>query len=119
MVNLLGSGFEYGVEFTYRIQDRPGGIVEALSLAEHFASRDRCLVILGDNIFSAELGKFVADFQLQPSGAKILVKEVPDPYRYAIAEIKEQIVLEIEENPAAPKSVFYCFLILVHLDLNI
>jgi glucose-1-phosphate thymidylyltransferase len=104
MVNLLGSGFEYGVEFTYRIQDRPGSIVNSLSLAKHFVGRDRLVVVLGDNIFSANLGKFMAEFQLQASGAKILVKEVPDPCSYAIAEIKEQIVLGIEEKPAAPKS---------------
>lgn len=50
VVNLLGSGHEMGVTFTYKVQDEAGGIAQALGLAEHFASGDQVVVILGDNV---------------------------------------------------------------------
>ncbi|MCL6588997.1 MAG: NTP transferase domain-containing protein [Firmicutes bacterium] len=107
VVNLLGSGYDLGVEFTYKIQDQPGGIAQALSLAENFVGHDRCVVILGDNIFSANIHPFMANFQKQPAGAKILIKEVPDPQRYGVAELKGNQITGIEEKPKQPKSN-YC-----------
>lgn len=107
IVNLLGNGSENGLDFSYRIQDQPGGIAQALSLAEDFAGNDRSVVILGDNIFSADLGGFVEDFRKQPAGAKVLLKEVSDPQRFGVAEVKGDKVVNIEEKPAVPKSN-YC-----------
>ena len=51
IVNLLGSGKEFGCRFTYKVQDEAGGIAQALSLAGDFAGNDKVVVILGDNIF--------------------------------------------------------------------
>jgi glucose-1-phosphate thymidylyltransferase len=107
VVNLLGSGYEFGLEFTYKIQDQPGGIAQALSLAEHFVGDDRCVVILGDNIFSSQIGQFVDNFKQQPAGAKVLIKEVPDPERYGVAELEGNYIKGIEEKPQNPKSN-YC-----------
>ncbi len=106
IVNLLGSGCEMGLKFTYRIQDQPGGIAQALNLAEGFVGNDGCVVILGDNIFQDNLRFFVKRFQNQKEGAKILIKEVSDPQRYGVAELDGDRVLSIEEKPAAPKSGF-------------
>ena len=107
VVNLLGSGYDFGLEFTYKIQDQPGGIAQALSLAGNFVGNDRCVVILGDNIFSCNIGKFVAHFQEQPAGAKVLIKEVPDPERYGVAELQGDHIIGIQEKPKNPKSN-YC-----------
>lgn len=107
VVNLLGSGYHFGLEFTYKIQDQPGGIAQALSLAEHFVGDDRCVVILGDNIFSANITSFVEKYQQQSGGAKILIKEVPDPHRYGVAELKGSHIVGIEEKPKNPKTN-YC-----------
>lgn len=106
IVNLLGSGYEMGLKFTYRIQDQPGGIAQALSLAEGFVKNDDCVVILGDNIFQDNLHFFVKRFENQKEGAKILIKEVPDPQRYGVAELDGDRILSIEEKPLAPKSNF-------------
>jgi glucose-1-phosphate thymidylyltransferase len=106
VVNLLGSGYEFGLEFTYRIQDQPGGIAQALSLAEGFVGNDRCVVILGDNIFKSNIGEFVTNYQKQSTGAKILIKQVPDPHRYGVAELKGDLIVGIEEKPQVPKSDF-------------
>lgn len=104
IVNLLGSGYEMGLKFTYRIQDQAGGIAQALGLAEEFVGNDKCVVILGDNILEDDISVFVDRFNTQGEGAKILIKEVKDPQRYGVAELDGDKVLSIEEKPAAPKS---------------
>lgn len=99
---LLGSGTELGVNFTYRIQDGSGGIAQALSLAEDFASGDSIAVILSDNIFEDDFSEDVYYFD---SGARIFVKEVEDAARFGVVEIDEDgVVKTIEEKPALPKS---------------
>lgn len=107
VVNLLGSGYEFGVEFTYKIQDQPGGIAQALGLAEHFVNGDKCVVILGDNIFEDNINSFVSSFEKQEKGAKVLLKEVLDPRRFGVAELKGSKIISIEEKPKNPKSN-YC-----------
>lgn len=107
VVNLLGSGYDYGVNFTYRIQDQAGGIAQALGLCEGFVGGDLCTVILGDNIFSASIDPFVKSFTQQGRGARILLKEVSDPNRYGVAELKGDRIIGIEEKPQCPKSN-YC-----------
>ncbi len=104
VVNLLGSGYDFDLEFTYRIQDQPGGIAQALSLAENFVGQDNCLVILGDNIFSSSICRFAENFENQAGGAKILIKKVPDPQRYGVAQLQGQNIIDIEEKPQNPKS---------------
>ncbi|HBM81378.1 MAG TPA: spore coat protein [Clostridiaceae bacterium] len=107
VVNLLGSGYDYGVQFTYRIQDQPGGIAQALGLCERFVDGDRCVVILGDNIFYDDICPFVLKFEKQEKGAKILIQKVPDPERYGVAELEGDRIISIEEKPKKPKSN-YC-----------
>jgi glucose-1-phosphate thymidylyltransferase len=106
VVNLLGSGYEFGVKFTYKVQDQAGGIAQALSLAEHFVGHDSCVVLLGDNIFEDDIANFVENFAQQGKGAKILIKEVPDPQRYGVAELEGNKIVSIEEIPQNPKSNF-------------
>ncbi len=106
VVSLLGSGAELGCEFTYKVQDKAGGIAQALSLAENFAHGSPVAVILGDNIFHAPLTKYVEKFQNQSGGARILLKKVSHPQRFGVAEISDSQVLRIEEKPAKPKSSY-------------
>ena len=102
-LELLGSGVDYGVHFTYEIQEKAGGIAQALSLAEDFVDGDSVTVILGDNIFQDNIEKDVANFN---SGAKIFLKEVSDAQRFGVAELKGEKVIGIEEKPKVPKSNF-------------
>jgi glucose-1-phosphate thymidylyltransferase len=106
IVNLLGSGIEFGCSFTYKVQEKPEGIAHALSLAEGFVGKDKFVVILGDNVTTGSLKSFVSKFEKQNKGAKILLQKVNDPTRYGIASIDEQQVLDIEEKPKQPKSNF-------------
>ncbi|CAM4490460.1 sugar phosphate nucleotidyltransferase [Paenibacillus macerans] len=104
VVNLLGSGREMGVTFTYKVQDEAGGIAQALGLAEQFVGDDSMVVILGDNVFSDSIAPYVQSFRQQGKGAKILIQEVPDPKRYGVPELNGDKIVSIEEKPQQPKS---------------
>ena len=100
-LELLGSGAEFGVNLTYEIQEKAGGIAQALGLAERWADDEAVAVILGDNIYQDEVKNDVASFK---TGAKIFLKEVPDAERFGVAELGTDRVLSIEEKPKKPKS---------------
>jgi len=104
VVNLLGSGYEFDVTFTYKVQDQAGGIAQALGLAENFVGDDLMTVILGDNVFQDDISPFVCHFEEQGKGARILIKEVHDPQRYGVAELNGTNIYSIEEKPKQPKS---------------
>ena len=103
-VNALGSGKDFGCEFTYRVQEEAKGIAHALALAEGFAGGDRIVVLLGDNIFETSIQHAVNDFQVQQRGARVLLKEVSDPERYGVATLNGNHIVAIEEKPEHPKS---------------
>lgn len=104
VVNLLGSGKDFGCRFTYKVQDEAGGIAQALGLAENFCGDEPMTVILGDNIFEAGLSKALENFD--GSGAQILIKQVEDPERFGVAELEGDRIVGIEEKPDQPKSEF-------------
>ncbi|KZS45750.1 spore coat protein [Paenibacillus glucanolyticus] len=104
VVNLLGSGREMGVTFTYKVQDEAGGIAQALDLAESFVGIDQMVVILGDNVFEDDLSLFVQNFRKQQNGAKILIQQVKDPKRFGVPELQGDQIVSIEEKPSNPKS---------------
>jgi len=104
VVSLLGSGREFGCQFTYKVQDEAGGIAQALGLAEDFAGGQSVAVILGDNIFEDNLKNYADKFITQKQGARLLLKEVPDPQRFGVAEISNSNVIAIEEKPKNPKT---------------
>jgi glucose-1-phosphate thymidylyltransferase len=104
-LRLLGNGKDFGLRhINYTYQEGEGGIAEALRLAEFFASGDKICVVLGDNIIEKNIRKAVENFRKQREGAKILVKEVPDPQRFGVAELRGDRIARIEEKPREPKS---------------
>lgn len=103
-MRLLGSGKEFKVNFTYRIQDEAGGIAQALSLAEGFVANDKCIVILGDNIFEDNFKESVKKFEKTRGGCMLFLKEVRDAERFGVAEIKGEHIINIEEKPKKPKT---------------
>ncbi len=100
-LELLGSGKDFNAKFTYEIQEEAGGIAQALGLAEDFADNEPIAVILGDNIYEDNFKKEIQSFK---DGAKIFLKEIPDPERFGVAEIKGDKIIDIEEKPKQPKS---------------
>ena len=104
-LKLLGNGKRLNVkDLHYTYQEGEGGIADALKLAEDFAENGRICVILGDNIIERDICEPVRAFKEQPSGAKLLLKEVPDPQRFGVARIEDGRLIEIIEKPAEPAS---------------
>jgi glucose-1-phosphate thymidylyltransferase len=104
-LKLLGNGKEFGLRhINYTYQEGEGGIAEALKLAEFFAGGDRICVVLGDNIIERNIRGAVDAFRQQKEGARILLKEVPDPQRFGVPELAGDRVVAIEEKPKEPKS---------------
>jgi len=106
-LKLLGNGKEFGLRhINYTYQEGEGGIAEALRLAEFFSSGEKICVVLGDNIIEKNIRRAVENFRRQKEGAKILLKEVPDPQRFGVAELKGDRIARIEEKPKKPKSQY-------------
>lgn len=105
-LELLGNGKEFGLaELHYTYQEGAGGIAQALDLTKDFVDGEKVIVVLGDNIIQGNIRRAVADFFTQRRGAKLLLKEVPDPQRFGVAELDAKgNVLTIEEKPRQPKS---------------
>jgi glucose-1-phosphate thymidylyltransferase len=106
----LGSGSRFDCEFAFEVQDKPGGIAQALGLAEEFSDGQSVCAILGDNVFFDDLSPAIRSFK---GGGHIFLKEVHDPERFGIAEIEYSStrvletrvnVVSIEEKPQQPKS---------------
>jgi len=106
-LRLLGNGKAFGLNhLSYAYQEGEGGIADALSLVEHFAAGEPICVVLGDNIIEGNICVAVDSYLKQGSGAKIILKKVPDPQRFGVPELAGQQVLRIEEKPAIPKSKY-------------
>jgi glucose-1-phosphate thymidylyltransferase len=104
-LKLLGNGKEFGLKhINYTYQEGEGGIAQALGLAEFFAGGDKICVVLGDNIIEKNIRGAVEAFRKQKGGAKILLKEVPDPQRFGVPELQGDRIVRIEEKPSMPKS---------------
>ena len=99
MISLLGSGSEWGCELTYRVQDQANGIAGALALTESFIGTDKCIVILGDNIFEDSIAQYVSQFNKSKAKCFLLLKRVSDPERYGVALIKEGRLIKAVEKP--------------------
>jgi glucose-1-phosphate thymidylyltransferase len=106
-LRLLGNGREFGLNhINYAYQEGEGGIAAALSLAEFFADKNPICVILGDNIVQGSISRYVENFSRQKSGARILLKEVPDPQRFGVPEIRGDQIVRIDEKPERPASQY-------------
>jgi glucose-1-phosphate thymidylyltransferase len=96
-LNLLGSGKEFGVKFTYEIQDTPKGLADAFIIGENFIDKEDVVMILGDNIFEDDLSEEIKSFK---KGGKVFAKKVPDPERFGVVQFNEQMkAIKIEEKP--------------------
>ena len=106
-LKLLGNGKEFGLkDLYYTYQRGEGGIAEALSLAEHFSDGEKIAVVLGDNVIQDDISPLVRKFERQESGARILLKKVPDPERFGVPVFLKGKIIKIEEKPRKPKSPY-------------
>ncbi len=108
---LLGTGEQWGMSFTYKIQEKPEGLAQAFLIAEDFISNEPCAMILGDNIFyGGGLSNILqrAVDNVEKGFSTIFGYYVDDPQRFGIMEFDDDWnILSLEEKPECPKSN-YC-----------
>jgi glucose-1-phosphate thymidylyltransferase len=106
----LGDGSRFGAAFTFIPQDAPLGLAHCVLIAHDFLGDDDFVMYLGDNLLEQDLGAFVHAFEIaragaEPPTAQILLKQVPDPQRFGIAELDgEGNVVRLVEKPDDPPS---------------
>lgn len=103
---LLGDGSNLGLNFSYKVQEKPNGLAEAFILGEDFIGDDSVCLILGDNIYyGAGLSELVQSAAQKTEGATVFGYHVNDPERFGVVDFDDQMhALSIEEKPAQPKS---------------
>ncbi|MGB5920486.1 glucose-1-phosphate thymidylyltransferase RfbA [Arcobacter sp.] len=106
---LLGSGEDLGMKFSYMEQPSPDGLAQAFILGEEFLNGEDACLILGDNIFYGHgLTKLLAQSVKnvkEENKATVFGYYVKDPERYGVAEFNDNgDVISIEEKPSQPKS---------------
>ena len=103
---LLGDGRQWGLNLSYAEQARPDGLAQAFIIGERFIGRDRCAMVLGDNIFYGHgLSEMVREACEPRAGATVFAHQVADPERYGVISFDDTgRATAIEEKPAHPKS---------------
>jgi len=105
ILELLHDGSDIGLSLTYRYQRGALGIAHAIGLAREFAGEDPIAIVLGDNILHGSLREFADRFEAAEAGAGAVLKQVPDPERFGVAEFNDAgRVIGFEEKPETPKS---------------
>lgn len=107
-IALLGSGMDNNCDLTFKVQEQPDGIAGALRLCKNFVGEDKCIVILGDNIFDDNIASNVSEFENGTNQCELFFVLVADAERYGVGVFEEGRLVEIEEKPEHPKSNLAC-----------
>jgi glucose-1-phosphate thymidylyltransferase len=118
-LRLLGNGHDAGIAtLCYAYQERPGGIAEALGLAERFADDEPIVVMLADNIVERSIRPMIEAFRAAPHGARVLLTEVEEPAHLrhigVPAFAADGTIERVVEKPEDPPSTYgvtgiYCY----------
>ncbi len=106
---LLGTGEQFGLKFSYKVQPSPDGLAQAFILGEEFVGDDDVAMILGDNIFygqgfSGALHRAIENVSKRKQ-ATVFAYEVHDPERFGVVEFNDKNqAVSLEEKPKEPKS---------------
>ena len=103
---LLGSGEQWGMNFTYAVQPSPDGLAQAFIIGEKFIGNDQPALILGDNIYYGHhFPELLNSAYIRGEGATVFAYHVHDPERYGVVEFNNVgKAISLEEKPKVPKS---------------
>jgi len=102
---LFGDGKQWGLDISYAVQPKPGGIAEVFIVGRKFVGKDRVGLILGDNLFYGDSLPAVAERGAKGKGAVVYAYWVSDPKAYGVVEFdKADKPVSIVEKPPQPRS---------------
>jgi glucose-1-phosphate thymidylyltransferase len=103
---LLGSGEQWGINFSYAVQSSPDGLAQAFLIGESFIGDGLSALVLGDNIFHGhDFYHLLTNAMGRSEGASVFAYHVHDPDRYGVVEFDARgTAISLEEKPAVPKS---------------
>ena len=106
--DLLGSGEQWGLRFSYAIQESPEGLPQAFLIGEKFIGDEPVCLVLGDNLLYGDgLSKLLKSAIENLPNSTIFGYPVENPGRYGVVEFDDQFkVLSLEEKPERPRSDF-------------
>jgi len=102
--SLLGSGKDFGVNFTYRVQDEAGGLPQAIGLAKEFVGEDKFVSINGDNIILEDISEAVKEFEKGKEKSRVMLFETTkdEASKAGVAVLEGEEVKEVIEKPINP-----------------
>jgi len=104
MREALGDGSNFGISLSYVRQENPHGLAHAVGFAKDFVAGDSFVLYLGDAIYSSGFQKFAERFQESGCANLNIVKEVPDPSRFGVANVDGERIVKLVEKPKNPES---------------
>jgi glucose-1-phosphate thymidylyltransferase len=102
----IGDGSRWGIRITYIPQLTPGGLAQVVALAEEFVGKDQFIFYLGDNMVVGGVRRFIDEFLRSGCNCFLTLSRVKDPERFGVPEIRDGMIVSVEEKPKQPKSSF-------------
>ena len=102
----IGDGSNWGVKITYIPQDAPLGLAHVVKISEEFVGEDDFVFYLGDNMVVGGLDKYIDSFRASKANCYLTLAKVKDPERFGVPEIKDGMIVRVEEKPKQPKSSY-------------
>ena len=100
----IGDGSKWGVRITYIPQDAPSGLAHVVKIAEPFIGKDNFIFYLGDNMVVGGVKKYLDEFEKGGANCFLTLAKVKDPERFGVPEIKDGLIVRVEEKPSNPRS---------------
>ncbi|MBI2723668.1 MAG: glucose-1-phosphate thymidylyltransferase [Chloroflexi bacterium] len=99
-----GDGARFAARLSYVEQPLPGGIAQAIRLAQPAIGDAPFVTFLGDNFLTHGIAPYVAAFAESGADASILLKHVPDARSFGVAEFEGERIARVVEKPDDPTS---------------